>query len=161
MYFVLTIKLYEALFGSSVRWEKVRLAQFSKKVGENLNFNEYLCIGVEWKWYMYNQNVNNMQGWKFALTLFRSKSLSLKSDREQRETRANRSLTKSDMSDSLVFWERNALSLFCSQKIHCFHHVFWQFFTAFSHFKPKIKSLMSLFAPSLYFKERFAHGHSP
>ena len=52
---------------------------------------------------IYNQNVNNMQGWKFALTLFRSKSLSLKSDREQRETRANRSLTKSDMSDSLVF----------------------------------------------------------
>ena len=74
--------------------------------------------------YSYNQNVNNMQGWKFALTLFRSKSLSLKSDREQRETRANRSLTKSDMSDSLVFLERSALSLFRSQKIHCFHHVF-------------------------------------
>ena len=153
MYIVLTIKLYEALFGSSVRWEKVRLAQFSKKVGENLNFNEYLCIGVEWKWYIIKMSTICRVG----NSLLRS----FAQNREQRETRANRSLTKSDMSDSLVFLERSALSLFRSQKIHCFHHVFWQFFTAFSHFKPKIKSLMSLFAPSLYFKERFAHGHSP
>ena len=57
-------------------------------------------------------------------SLFRSKSLSLKSMSESL-------FKKSDMSDSLVFWERIALLLFHSPKtsdlleqICCFHHVF-------------------------------------
>ena len=74
----------------------------------------------------------------------------------KRVTRAYRFLTKSDVSDSLVYWEQIALSLFCSQKTsdslekknRCFHNVFERFFTAFSIFKLKSESPPSLFAAS-------------
>ena len=127
------------------------------------------------------------QGWEFALLLFtlslkiallkerpwaiRSRHSFKKSDRKQialvalykRVTRANHSLIKSGVSDSLVFWERIALPLFHSQKRtirsqknSLFLPCFWQFLTAFSHFKPKIESLPSPFLKEQL--ERFALG---
>ena len=80
-----------------------------------------------------------------------SESLSLLFDREQIAlvayyhlvTRANRSLTKSNVCDWFVFWGRIALSLFDSQKrairskIRCFHHVFDSFSLLFPVLCPR------------------------
>ena len=71
---------------------------------------------------------------------------------------SRRSLQKSDVSDSLVFWEQIPLSLFRSQKssnlleqICCFNHVFA--ITAKSDLLPLLFASL-LFAALLFFKER-------
>ena len=80
-----------------------------------------------------------------------SESLSSLFDREQIAlvayynlvTRANRSLTKSNVCDWFVFWGGIALSLFDSQKrairskIRCFHHVFDSFSLLFPVLCPR------------------------
>ena len=58
------------------------------------------------------------------------------------------SLKKSDLSDAIV------IQWFAPKKLY-FSPFFWQFFTTFPLFMPKSKSLLSLFAMSLFFKERW------
>ena len=115
--------------------------------------------------------MTDLQGWEFALflfrsSLFRSKSLFLKSNCERfalyrRVMRANWSrcsLKKSDVSDSLV------ICVFALKKraICSIKFVFLTVFTVFPLFMPKNESRLSLFAPSLFSKREslfcsFAH----
>ena len=68
--------------------------------------------------------------------------------RVMRGNYSRNSLKKSDLSDAIV------IQWFAPKKLY-FSPFFWQFFTTFPLFMPKSKSLLSLFAMSLFFKERW------
>ena len=115
------------------------------------------------------------QGWECAfllkISLFKeppwgicSRSSLKKSDREKialialykRVTRANHFLTKSDMTDLLIFWEQITLLLSKNEWFtqHFFLHVFYSFSLLFLILCPRVKCSRRL-APSLFFKEQW------